>query len=81
MIAFREKVLQGKERSRQYAAFLKGYNAAVDSINRYGIQSYAPLVKKYMKVDEKTIRQLPKIKYTHIVAPREKDVLRAQKWL
>ena len=81
VIAFREKVLQGKERSRQYAAFLKGYNAAVDSINRYGIQSYAPLVKKYMKVDEKTIRQLPKIKYTHIVAPREKDVLRAQKWL
>lgn len=53
----------------------------MDSINRYGIQSYAPLVKKYMKVDEKTIRQLPKIKYTHIVAPREKDVLRAQKWL
>ena len=81
VIAFREKVLQGKERSRQYAAFLKGYNAAVDSINRYGIQSYAPLVKKYMKVDEKTIRQLPKINYTHIVAPREKDVLRAQKWL
>ncbi len=81
VIAFREKGLQGKERSRQYAAFLKGYNAAVDSINRYGIQSYAPLVKKYMKVDEKTIRQLPKIKYTHIVAPREKDVLRAQKWL
>lgn len=81
VIAFREKVLQGKERSRQYAAFLKGYNAAVDSINRYGIQSYAPLVKKYMKVDEKAIRQLPQIKYTHIVAPREKDVLRAQKWL
>ena len=81
VIAFRAKGLQGKERSRQYAAFLKGYNAAVDSINRYGILSCAPLVKKYMKVDEKTIRQLPKIKYTHIVAPREKDVLRAQKWL
>ena len=81
IIAFRENVLKGKERNRQYAAFLKGYNAAVDSINQYGISSYAPLVKKYMKVDEQTVRQLPKIKYTHITAPREKDIARAQKWL
>ena len=81
VIAFREKVLTGKERKRQYAAFLKGYNAAVDSINKYGISAYAPLVKQYMKVDEQTIRQLPKNKYTHISAPREKDISRAQKWL
>ena len=81
VIAFREKALKGKERNRQYAAFLKGYNAAVDSINQYGISAYAPLVRKYMKVDEKTVRQLPKIKYTHISAPREKDVARAQNWL
>ena len=81
VIAFREKVLTGKERKRQYAAFLKGYNAAVDSINKYGISAYTPLVKQYMKVDEQTIRQLPKIKYTHISAPREKDIARAQKWL
>lgn len=81
VIAFREKVLTGKERKRQYAAFLKGYNAAVDSINKYGISAYAPLVKQYMKVDDQTIRQLPKIKYTHIAAPREKDIARAQKWL
>ncbi len=81
VIAFREKVLTGKERKRQYAAFLKGYNAAVDSINKYGISAYAPLVKQYMKVDEQTIRQLPKIKYTYISAPREKDIARAQKWL
>lgn len=81
VIAFREKVLTGKERKRQYAAFLKGYNAAVDSINKYGISAYAPLVKQYMKVDDQTIRQLPKIKYTHIAPPREKDIARAQKWL
>ena len=81
VIAFRENVLTGKERKRQYAAFLKGYNAAVDSINKYGISAYAPLVKQYMKVDDQTIHQLPKIKYTHITAPREKDIVRAQKWL
>ena len=81
VIAFRENVLTGKERKRQYAAFLKGYNAAVDSINKYGISAYAPLVKQYMKVDDQTIRQLPKIKYTHIAPPREKDIARAQKWL
>ena len=81
VIAFREKVLSDKNRQRQYQAFLKGYNAAVDSINKYGINSYADLIKKYMKVDDETVRQLPRQKYVHASSPRDADVERARKWV
>ena len=79
VLAVREKALADKNRSRQYAAFIKAYNAACDSINKYGIASYAHVISKYMGADEKTIKALPKITYTHAKAPREKDIEVARK--
>ena len=79
VLAVSEKALADKNRSRQYAAFIKAYNAACDSINKYGIASYAHVISKYMGADEKTIKALPKITYTHAKAPREKDIEVARK--
>lgn len=81
VVAFRENGLRSKERQRQYAAFLKAYNVAVDSINKFGVSAYAPIVKKYMKAEAQTISKLPKINFTHTAPPREKDLNRARNWL
>jgi len=74
VIVFREKDLKSKERQKQYAEFIKGYNTAVDSINKYGVKTYATLIRKYMKAEQSTIDALPDIKFERVKAPREKDL-------
>lgn len=81
LITFTNKALKDESRKRQIDAFVKGYNAACDSLNKYGIANYAPLVEKYCKTDAKTVAALPKIKFSHIEKPRQQDIDRAQKWL
>ena len=69
-------------RQRQMAAFLKGYNAACDSINKYGVRNYAAVIRKYYTLTEQTLKNLPDtLKFQHAAAPRQKDIEQAQKWL
>ena len=56
------------------AELIKTYNQACDSINQNGIKHYAEIIKKYMKTDEKTISQLPKIKFAHVASPKQDDI-------
>lgn len=79
VIVFREKPLADKNRQRQLDAFVKAYNRACDSLNRYGWEGYKDLVMKFMKIDEKTFKALPRLKFEHAQPPREKDVLRAKR--
>lgn len=65
VIAFRKKALADARRRSQLALFIKGYNEACDSINKYGLKSYADVISKYTGADSKTINSLPKLKYTH----------------
>lgn len=81
VIAFRSKAIADKNRKRQLAAFIKGYNAACDSINKNGVKHYADIIKKYCKSDDKTIKAMPKMKFGHTGLPRQKDVNAAAKWL
>ena len=81
VFAFREKALKDKNRSEQLRLFLKGYNMACDSINKYGLQHYETIIAKYTKADKRTIGQLPKIQFNHASAPRQKDIDRANRWL
>ena len=74
VIVFREKDLMNKNRQKQYEVFIKGYNTAVDSINKYGVKAYGDLIKKYMKVDQPTVDALPNIKFERVKAPRQKDL-------
>ena len=80
-IVFTDKAMNDSRRRSQIDAFVKAYNQACDSINRYGIASYAGIIKKYMDVDDRTVRSLPKVKFDHAARPREKDITRANSWL
>lgn len=81
VIAFRSKDMKDKRRQQQLEVFIKGYDAACDSINKNGLKHYAPTIEKYCGTDEKTINALPKMKFEHAVKPRQKDIDTADKWL
>ena len=81
-IVVRSKGMDDKNRKRQMEVFVKGYNEACDSINKFGVSHYKDLVMKYCNVKREAVDTIPKsLKFSHIVKPREKDIERAQKWL
>ena len=49
VIAFRSKAMTDKRRKQQLQEFLKGYNAACDTINKYGLQHFAPIFAKILQ--------------------------------
>lgn len=59
-------------------AFEDAYNKAVDMINKHPIQYFAPLIKKYMRVDNKVIAALPNMVYKRVTPPRQRDIIKAQ---
>lgn len=81
VIAFNSKTMDDERRQQQLKIFIKGYNSACDSINKNGIKQYADILKKYYKLDDRTINALPKMKFNHAEAPRQKDIDTADKWL
>ena len=80
-IVVQGKHMDDKARKRQMEVFVKGYNAACDSININGVSAYRQLIEKYCKVKKEAIDQIPKdLKFIKISKPRQQDVERAQKW-
>ena len=78
----RTNQMDDKSRQLQMQTFIKGYDKACDSINRYGVRHYSDIIRKYYKVSEQTLRLLPDtLKFPHAAGPRQKDVEAAQKWL
>ena len=81
-IVMQSSVLNEKWRKVQLKVFIKGYNAACDSINKYGVSHYKDLVMKYCKVKREAVDTIPQsLKFSHIAKPRVQDIERAQKWL
>ena len=81
-IVMHSKVLDERMRKVQLKVLIKGYNAACDSINKYGISHYSDLVMKYCKVKREAVDTIPKnLKFSHIAKPRTQDIERARKWL
>ena len=82
VIVFREKEMRRPERHRQLDLFVKAYNAACDSINKYGVKQYRELIVKKCGVENAVVDSLPKdISYRHAIGPRQKDIDRVEKWL
>ena len=75
------KGMDDKNRSRQMEVFKKGYKAACDSINKYGVVHYKDLIVKYCQVKPEAVELLEKIHFPAMVQPRQQDVERAQKWI
>ena len=63
VLAFNKKRIESKHRQAQMAQFVRGYDAACDSINRYGVQHYRSIIQKYCKCDARTVAALPALKY------------------
>lgn len=74
VFVFREDEMKDVHRQKQLKEFTRIYNAACDSINKNGLQAYSELIKKYMKVDERTVKALPKIVYKHASSPLQSDI-------
>lgn len=74
VFVFREDEMKDVHRLKQLKEFTRIYNAACDSINKNGLQAYSELIKKYMKVDERTVKALPKIVFKHASSPLQSDI-------
>ena len=74
VIALRANRVMDERRKKQIVAFVKAYNAACDSINVNGMGHYPDVLRKYYKVDDRTISALPKLKFNHIEKPRSQDI-------
>lgn len=74
VMAFRDDAMKDKRRKAQIELFKKAYNAACDSLNKYGIPHYYELLNKYYKLDERYVKVLPKTRFEHINKPRLKDI-------
>ena len=75
-------VMSHPNRQRQREVLIKGYNMACDSLNHFGVKHYSDIIRKYYKLSEQALRQLPDtLTYEHVQAPREQDVVKAKQWL
>lgn len=82
VLVFNEKEMQRQERAKQLKVFIKGYNQACDSINKYGVRRYSDLIVKYCKMKKQIADSVPNnFKYVHARGPREKDIALVEKWL
>uniref|UniRef100_A0AB33J571 SsuA/THI5-like domain-containing protein n=1 Tax=Prevotella sp. GTC17259 TaxID=3236795 RepID=A0AB33J571_9BACT len=59
-------VNKDSRRKKQLTSFVKAYNMACDSINKYGLQHYSTAIKKYCDTDDRTIKALPRLVYTKV---------------
>jgi NitT/TauT family transport system substrate-binding protein len=80
-LAVQGKGMDDKNRKRQMEVFIKGYQAACDSINTFGIAHYRDLIVKYCQVKSEAVELLDKNKFVGLAKPRQQDIERAQKWL
>ena len=80
VVAFRSDAMKDARREAQVRAFCDAYNAACDSLNQRGMGHYADVLKKYYRLDAKTVAALPKMKFGRIEKPRQADVDAAEKY-
>lgn len=82
VIAFRERCFTQKLKKKQIEVFTKVYNAAIDSINRFGLKHYAAVLRKYYGLSDQSIQHLPQqLMFKHTELPKNKEVEIARKFI
>ena len=82
VVAFRDKEMQRQARREQFDLFVKAYNQACDSINKYGLKHYRELIVDRCKIRKELVDSLPQdIKFAHAKGPRQQDIDIVEKWL
>ena len=80
-VVFRDIIKGDSARERQYDVFVKAYNMACDSINKYGVARYGDLVTKYCQVKASTVDSIKNYRFSHVAEPMVQDIETARKWL
>lgn len=82
VVAFRDKEMQRQARREQFDLFVKAYDQACDSINKYGLKHYRELIVKRCKIRKELVDSLPQdMKFAHAKGPRQQDIDIVEKWL
>lgn len=84
VLVFREQEMRRQARARQLELFVKAYNQACDSINKYGFGRYRDLIVQYCKVKAEQVDSLPDVasnKFVHARGPQQQDVTQVGQWL
>ena len=66
VFAFRNIISNDSSRKQQYDVFVKAYNMACDSINKYGISKYRDYIAKHCHVKVATIDSVKNYKFSHV---------------
>ena len=78
-IVLRTDMMSKKEKDLNHFTHL--YNAAVDSINKHGVQHYREVIRKYCQIKAATIDSLHLPSYRHITPVETSTIEQAQQWL
>ena len=82
VIAFPEKTMHNSTRQFQVQSFLRAYDTACDSLNKYGVHAYSDIICKYCGVGQDVVDSLPRsLSFEHAASPRPADVERARMWV
>ena len=81
VFAFRNIISNDSSRTKQYDVFVKAYNMACDTINKYGISKYRDIIARHCHVKAVTVDSVKNVKLSHVSEPRQQDIERAKKWL
>ena len=81
IIAFRKKSINNTYRQNQVDKFIKAYNMACDSINKFGLTHYADIISQYCGVDVDMVSSIPKLTFSHAKMPSERDVELANQFM
>ena len=81
VFAFRNIISKDSSRTKQYDVFVKAYNMACDTINKYGISKYRDIIARRCHVKAATVDSVKNVKFSHVSEPRQQDIERAKKWL
>ena len=82
VVAFNAKKMKTFERKQQLEAFIKGYDAACDSINKNGVSRYRDLIARYCNIKPEQVDSLPRdLKFDHARGPLQSDIERVGAWL
>ena len=82
VLAFREKEMRRQERAKQLALFIKAYNQACDTINKYGIAHYRDILTDRYKMKAAQVDSIPQdIRFSYARGPRQQDITFVEQWL
>ncbi len=81
VLALRKAFTDKTENAKVPEKLCKIYDMACDTINKYGLKTFAPELEKYCSADSATVNCLPETKYSHAGKPGDELLKEAKNYL